>query len=805
MFRNYFKIAWRNLWKNKTFSSINILGLAAGIAFTMLIGAYAWGEWMVNKDLKNTSNQYIVQSRWKDENLGLELTTLGPLAKALHDNYPDLVSNYYRWDGITSNVSRGEKHFREGLQVGDTTILNMYGFRLRHGNPSKAFDHPHSLVISTEKAIKYFGKTDVLGETLTIENFSGSKDGFQITGVMEKPALNSVTTLDHRNANEFFIGVKDLPYFGRDIERWDNAYIVGLVELKNGKRPEDLATPMADLVKKNAPPGIASNMQPFLVPLTDYYLNANKGLVRKMLITLGFIGGFILLMAIINFVNISISRSGSRMREIGIRKVMGSLRKQLILQFLTESVLLASVATIIALLIYHFTVPLFSSIIGRKIAGIGSFPGYFVVIPVLTAVVIGTIAGLYPAFRLSAMKSVESLKGKGASVTENVFLRKLLVGFQFATATIVFTGAMIISSQINYFFSNNLGYKKDFIISSQVPRDWSPAGVQKMHSVRDQLSTMPQVSAVTLSYEIPNGNNVQSVESYPVGTDSTNSKSLQVMVTDQHYAGTYEIPLAAGEFFFEKSGTYDSSGIVLNEQSVKTLNLGTPSTAIGKEIWMKDNSGLRSKVVVKGVTNDFHFGSMQEAIKPMMFIHPNNWPLFRFISIKLNAGDMQNQIAVIEKKWTSLMPGASFEYKFMDETLEAMYFKEIQLRRASYTATALSIVIVLLGVIGMIALNIQRRTKEIGIRKVLGASIASIIGLFMKEFVVIICIAAIVACPLAYLIMEQWLNDYAYRISLTGTPFISAVAGLAILTVVLIILQTMKAGLANPIKGLRNE
>lgn len=805
MFRNYFKIAWRNLWKNKTFSSINILGLSAGIAFTMLIGAYAWGEWKVNQDLKNSDRQFIIQSRWKDENMGIELATLGPLAKALRQDYPDFVKNYYRWDGVTSNVSKGEKHFREGLQVGDTTLFTMYGFRLRHGSAVRAFEKPHSLVISTGKALKFFGRTDVVGETLNIENFSGSKDDFEITGVMELPELNTVNNVTHTDPNEFFIGINDLSYFGRDIERWDNPYTVGFIELQPGKKPEDLSKPMADLVRRNANPAIAANMQPFLVPLTTYYLNANKGLVSKMLTTLGFIAAFILLMAIINFVNISISRSGARMREIGVRKVMGSLRSQLIWQFMIESILLSLVATCFAMVIYHFCVPLFSSIVGRPVTPLLDFPISFAAIPILLGVFTGVIAGLYPAIRLSAMRSVESLKGKIVSVNENVLIRKMLVGFQFATATIVFTGALIISSQVKYFFSNNLGYNKDFVISSQLPRDWTKSGVQEMMGIRDQLAMLPQVSSAALSYEIPNGNNVQTNDAYREGTDSTSSKAVQILVTDQHYAGTYQIPVVAGDFFHRSGGAFDSTGVVINEQSVKALGLGTNDQAVGKRIWLADKSGFRALSTVKGVAKDFHFSTMQQAIQPTVFVHPYNYPLYRFMSIKLKPGNMKEQIAAVEKKWASLMPGSPFEYKFMDETLETLYFKEIQLSKAAYTATALSVVIVLLGVIGLIALNIQKRTKEIGIRKVLGASIPSIISLFMKEFMIIIIIAAVAACPLAYFIMNEWLNDYAYKISLTGTPFILSIAGLGLLTALLIVMQTFKAGLANPVKSLRSE
>ncbi|MES1218006.1 MAG: ABC transporter permease [Bacteroidota bacterium] len=339
MLKNYIKIAWRNIVRNPFYSLVNIIGLSAGIAFTILIAAYVWSELQVNRDLKNADNQYILQSKWKDPNQGLELTTLGPLAKELKDRYPDLVANYYRWDGVTSSVSNGDKAFREGIQICDSTMLNMYGFKLMYGNPATAFEGPYSVVITTDRAIKYFGKTDVLGKTLTIESFSGSKHDFIITGIMNKPPRNSATWLTDDNDNQIYISSDNISYFGRNMA-WPNQYIVGFIELQKGVTPKDLEKPIQYLVKQNAAPGVAENMTPYLVPLKKYYLSSNNGLVKKMLYALSAIAFFILLMAVINFVNMSISRSATRMREIGVRKVLGGLKKQLIVQFLIESIIL---------------------------------------------------------------------------------------------------------------------------------------------------------------------------------------------------------------------------------------------------------------------------------------------------------------------------------------------------------------------------------------------------------------------------------------------------------------------------------
>lgn len=730
MFKNYFKIAWRNIVKNRFYSVINIFGLSTGIAFTLLIGAYVWSELQVNKNLKNADRQYIIQSKWKDPNEGINLTTLGPLAKALRENYPNLVANYYRWDGVSSNVSKGDKSYREDLQICDSTMFNMYGFTLLHGDPKTAFEGPFSLVITAEKAKKYFDKTDVVGQTLTIESFSGNKHDFMITGVLNKPSKNSATFLNDDNNNQFFISSGNLAYFGRNMD-WPNQYIVGYIELQKGITPKDLVQPMEYLIKQNAPSQIARDITPYLVPLKDYNLSANNNLIKKMLYALSAIALFILMMALINFINMSVTRSATRMREIGIRKVLGGLKRQLIIQFLIESILLVFFAVIFSFIIYVLSRNLFSNILITEIPSLHEFRFYFWAFPFLLTLIIGVIAGTYPAFVLSSLKSVDSLKGKLSSVKENVLLRKSLVSFQFGTAAIALIGAIIISKQINLFFSKDLGFNKDYILTAQLPRDWTPAGVNKMESLRNQFAAMPQVKNVTLSWEVPDGNSAGGLSIYKVGADSTTAISSQLLMTDKYYASTFSIPMAAGVFFDSPGTLNDSFKVVINQTQAKAFGWN-PMDAIGKQVKLQGGNG--QIFTIAGVTKDFHFESMQKAIQPVTFLNVKFTNNFRNFSFKINPGNIGNSIAAIQKKWSALMPGTPFEYTFMDETLTKLYKTEIQLKKASYTASVLALVIVLLGVIGLISLSIQKRTKEIGIRKVLGSSVFGIVSLFIKEF-----------------------------------------------------------------------
>jgi ABC-type antimicrobial peptide transport system permease subunit len=311
---------------------------------------------------------------------------------------------------------------------------------------------------------------------------------------------------------------------------------------------------------------------------------------------------------------------------------------------------------------------------------------------------------------------------------------------------------------------------------------------------------MPMVQSVALSYEIPDGNNIGQSYMYKQGGDSATAVPMQVLVSDENYSSVYKIPLQAGAFF--DGNKLDSGKIIMNETAARTFGFKNPSDAIGQQIRC---AGDPTVYVVKGITNDFHFGSMQQKVAPIVLFNVQFAQVYRYFSFKIKPGNINTAIHALQQKWASLMPGAPFEYTFMDDTLAKLYKSEIQLKKASYTATVLALIIVLLGVLGLISLSIQKRTKEIGIRKVLGSSVAAIVALFIKEFLWVIIIGGVVACPLAYMIMYNWLQGYAYRINITAMPFIIAIVLLGFITALLICLQTIKAAFANPVKSLRTE
>ncbi|HEV7334201.1 MAG TPA: FtsX-like permease family protein [Flavisolibacter sp.] len=798
MLKNYFKIACRHLLKSRSFTAINVLGLSIGIGFTLLIAAYVWRELQVNRHLRNIDQQYIIQSRWKDPNMGLDLTTVGPLAKALKEQYPDLVANYYRWDGITSTVSNKDKIFREGLQIGDSTLLSMFGFNLLYGDARTALNEPFCVVITEERAIKYFGRKDVVNETVTIEDFSGAKHDFKITGVLQLPVDNSVIHLTPENDNQFFIPEASAGFFGRGLDAWNDPYKVGYIELQKGIRPQDLAKPMQDLLKKNAPAELTANMQPFLVPLKDYYLDQFDGMVRKMLYAVSLIALFILLMAIVNFVNISIGNAAARIKEIGVRKVMGSRHRQLVLQFLVEFIVLVALSTAVALGIYSLGRPLLSDILGKAIPEFADFPLYVGLTPLLLALLIGLLAGIYPAFVLSRLRATDAVKGKLQSVSANILLRKTLVGFQICTASLVFIGVVITIQQVNLFFGKNLGYNKDYVVSVQVPRDWTPKGVQHMLTVRNELEKLPEATNVSLTYSVPNGMSAGNTMVFAQGRDSSQAVAMETVTTDENYLAVYSIPLIAGRYHRHLS---DSLGIVVNQSAVTALGFKNPGEAVGQTAFLPG----RFPVTILGVTRDFHFGSMKQSIKPLLMLNVGLTNIYRVLSFKLKPGSLAGSMEAIQKKWTALLPGSSFEYSFMDDALKQMYASEIRLKKAAQAALLLSFVIVLLGISGLLSLNVQKRTKEIGIRKVVGASAINILGLFLRDFLPVVFAGGLLSIPIAWLVMQQWLNDYAYRIQLTYLPFVISIAVLLLLAAILISLQASKIAVDNPAKSLRTE
>lgn len=802
MFSNYLKIAWRNLLSRRFYSVLNIIGLATGITFALLIGSYVWSEFQVNQTLRNTSQQCLVQSRWKVAGMGLDITTLAPIGPALKAQYPALVANYYRYYGVSATLSKGTNHFRESIQIGDSTLLTMFGFELLHGNPRTALTGPNAIVITEAKALKYFGRSDALNQSLTVETPQSGKQTFLVTGVLKSFPANSVTNL-LTEANEVFMSLRSVDYFGKNVFSWQNQYIVTYVELKPGVSARDLQKPLTQLIKTNTPPAVAKNLAAYVTPLPVYYLQSNNGLVRRVISALLTVAGFILLMAVVNFVNLSMGSSSSRLREIGVRKVLGGIRQQLTIQFLVEALVITGFAVLLSLGLYPFLQPLFGKIVGRDILSLTNLPTSFLGGLLALAGLVGTLAGSYPALHLSAYSTIDSLRGKTRSVREGQLFRRALVTGQFAIAVFVFIGAIVMSRQIAYFFTTDLGFKKDALLTvSSLPRNWTTDGVVRMQAARDQFARLPGIQSASLSFEIPNGNVGNSGNIYPEDKDSTQAVSVAVMTTDEQYAQTYRIALRAGRYFHAGQGVYDSTSLVLNETATKAMGYKTPEAALGQSIRFQ---GVPRTYHIQGIVRDFHVGTLHQAIRPLAIGQVQAAPIYRFFSFRLAPGNPRQTISRIEQTWHKLFPDAPLDYAFMDNTLQKLYQTELQLEKAGYLATALALLIVLLGVVGLVSLSVTRRTKEVGIRKVLGASVPHVIGLFLTEYAWLLLLANVVAWPLAYYVLTDWLASYAYHIQVGWSSF--ALVGILLtgITGTVITVQVIRAALMNPVKSLRSE
>jgi putative ABC transport system permease protein len=806
MLKNYFTIAIRHLTRHKFFSLINIFCLAIGITFSMIIGVYILKQENINSNIKDVNNQYLLKSKWKQENMGYDITTLGPLAKTMKDEYPGLVAGCYRFDPVTDIVSVGNKHFREDISIGDTTFVSMYGFPLLYGNPNQVFINNKSAVVTQDFAIKYFGNTDVVNKVITIQTpADGIKHDFMISAVLKKMPYNSISNFAvAKTEYQVYLPMENNQYFqgGDKGDNWSNIFMVGFIELQKGVLPKDLEKPFAQVLLKYQPDFVKGNLKVELAQLTGYYLKNNNNAVQKMITALSLIAVFILLLAVINFININIGTSSYRLKEIGLRKVFGSPKMQLIIQFIIESWILTCIAAIISIFLYELLRPVFNQLLNATLDPVLQFNFAKIIFLLFLIITVGFISGIYPAFVLSSSNVVNAVKGKVNSAEKGLMLRKTLLVVQFTLAIIVFISSLNVSQQVAYFFNKDLGYnKEDVMIISSLPRQWDSAGIVKMENVKTQLLQMPEVKSVSLSADIPDGSGGY-VNVYT--QNNSNFISMLISAADEDFAKVYGIKIKEGVFLNNNNNNYIPGRVVLNETAVKYLGWNT-NAAVGKTIRLGAADGTLLTVV--GVVKDFHYESLQRAIQPLVIANLNE-PFtrsYRYFSIKLNTSAINNSINKLQDKWKELFPESGFEYAFMSEKFQSLYRSELQLKKAANIATALNLVIVFLGIFGVVAFTLAKRTKEIAVRKVLGADVRNIIFLFIKEYALLILIANIIAWPLAYYITNSWLQNYANRIHQNFVPYLLVFAFVFIMALALIIAQCFKIAVANPIKSLRTE
>ena len=794
LFRNYVKIALRHLSRHRLFTFIHIICLATGITFALVIGVYVYHERRVNAGLQDVNNQYIIKSQWKIKGMGLDFTTLPPLAKTMREEYPNLVRNYYRYNPVSNVVTAGDKHLKEDMAIGDTTLISMYGLPLVSGT---TFKNNSSALITENLARRLFGNAGAVGRTITVENLDNTKQDYSVSGVLKDLPYNSVTYLIGNDSYNVFLPTEGNRYYGGDPSTsWRSVYEVAAVELQPGVTPEQMARPIDQILAKYTADTIRHNLKVELAPVRNYYLKDNNGSVEKMIMALSLIAAFIVLMAVINFININIGTSTYRLKEIGLRKVFGGEKRQLILQFLTEAYVLTLISGALSLCLYQCLRPLFGQVLHTQLDSLSQFgiTGMGGFVAALT--LIGLLAGLYPAFILSASGIIHSVKGKMKGAQGNATFRKILLVAQFTVAIFVFISALTISRQVDYLFHKDLGYSKDrLLIVGAYPKLWDSAGVVHMENVRSGLLQVPEVKNASLAFEVPERRPPAAL-TYNAGKTSA---LLPVISADEHYAQTFGLRLLAGTFFNDDGSAFVPNRIVLSESAAHSLGF-TPAEAIGKQVYTNGQP-----LTVCGVIKDYQYTSLHEAMEPMVFAQVGDFRSYRYLTLKLNTDNMAQAIQAIERKWKEMSPDQPFEYTFMDDKFQNMYRSEVQLQQAAYIATGLSLLIVLLGLFGMVALSMARRIKEMALRKVLGAGVRDIIALFIRDYTALLLLANVIAWPLAYLFTRQWLENFAYRVGQSATPYLLVAAFFFVTIAVMIAAQSFKTASESPVGNLRSE
>ena len=807
MLKNFILVALRQFSRHKMFSALNVFCLATGISFCLLIGQYILHENSVNRNLRNSDRQFFLTSDWKIKNTGPEITGIGALPKALKISYPGLVANYYRFNPVTNVVSAGDRHFREDVAIGDTSLVTQYGYPLLYGDPGHAFINNSSAVITEELAMKLYGDKNAINRTVTFTNTDGTTQDYKVSAVIKTMPYNSIANLLADKGYSMYIPFEGNHYYpgsgpagGTGEDNWTNYFTVNYLELQPGVKPGQLAGPISHLLKSNTTEAIYKNLKVKLNPLNTYHLTSNDGAVSKTLSILSMVALGILLLAVINFINIMIGTSSYRIKEIGLRKVFGGRRRELILQYLTESVILTFFAALLSVMFYSFFRPLFNDILFTSLPPLVDFHAKEILMISGLAVVVGSLAGIYPAFILSGSEVVSSVKGKLESVERGMWLRKSLLVVQFTIAIGVFIFSLTISKQVKFFFDTDLGYNKDqLMVITAFPKQWDSAGVAKMESIRNSLKNLSVVKDATVSFEVPERMPPAVFQVSPEGAKNNATVSIQSIGVDERYRSTFGLELKEGRFFREQIGGFVPGEAVINESAMKSFGW---ETAVGKHIVFANGGG---SLLVVGVVKDFHLASLHEAIMPLSLNHVMDNRSYRYITVKLKPGNLSNSIAQVRNKWKELSPAAPFDFFFMDEKLQSMYRSEMQLKKAAGIATGLMLLIVLLGIFGVLTLALTKRTREIAVRKVLGAEVHHILSLFIRQYAVLLLVSNLIAWPLSFFLTNRWLEQYAYRIIQPWSIYLVAGLMVAVIAFLLIGLQCLKAALNNPVNSLKTE
>jgi putative ABC transport system permease protein len=805
MYNHYLKVALRFLLRHKGHTTINVVGLALGIATCILIMMYVRDEFSFDRFHSKSDRLYRAWLHEKFEGQDfINVATPIPLGPTMHSNIPE-IETYCRVLSFNTLVQYQGNKFNEPLNMVDSNFFSVFDFKIIEGNASHPFPNGNSIVLSEEYARKYFGKEEAIGKNLELQ-LNDDKIVFTVTAVAARaPSASSIqyqALIPHSNDKYLFSEATRT-------RGWSSVFEETYLVVRNGKTGLDVEKRIPDLAKKIAgdkykPGAYNVRMQPMNAIHLDKSLPAGNQPISDPAYgyILGTIGLLILLIACINFVTLSVGRSATRSLEVGIRKVLGAERKQLVGQYWGEAIVVTLISLVLGIILAILFLKPFNALANKELSI--SFDLFNIVFLLTLVVVIGFIAGIYPAIILSGFNPAKVLKSRAQASISIGFFRKGLITGQFVASIIMIIGTIVIGQQLNFIQNKNLGYDKEnvVVVSTNKPRKEGNELAEKF-ALALQGNRNVLGSAISLfSFSEPGWISMGYTD------DSKVYRNFKMNSVDEHFIPEMKLKLIAGRNFSSDNTADLSGGMIINETLAKEYGWTDP---IGKKL------PGRFLPTVIGVVKDFNFESLHTKIEPLVLVmkpdsmfRKSNDVSFNFspqprISVRLTKGNLKEQLASVEQTWKAVAGNQDFSFQFLDETLNEQYKVEQRLGSMVRYASILSILISCMGLFGLVTLAVVRRTKEIGIRKVLGADISSVVMLLSKDFIWLICIAAVIGFPIAWWALNSWLHDFTYRIAIQWWVFLMAALGALVIALATISVQAIKAARSNPVIALRSE
>lgn len=808
MIRNYFKIALRNILKSKGYSSINLVGLALGLTSGILILVYVLDEISFDQFHSKGDRIYRVGTDMTDLKTGMVsggIETNGwPIGKLLEKDFPEIEKVVYISNGSNLQINHEGKRFDERIFYAGQEFFSIFDFPLVKGNPSTALTKPNNIVITESTAKKYFGDQDALGKTMT---FADSLL-FEVTGVMKDVPAQShmqfnvlVSFATYESMNQGFS-------YG---DGWGNLNVRNYILVKEGVDAKGLFAKAENLYMDHVKAELTQWGMYLYVkfePLKEIYLYSKRGngmgplgSIERIYIVTG-IAVFVILLACINFVNLATARSTQRAKEVGLRKVVGSTRQSLIGQFLGESFLLTFFSLMLAIVLLGLALPFFNQMLDKRYELSILMSPVVLMGMVLLVIIIAVLAGYYPALVISGMRPAEVLKGDLKTGQKGIQLRRVLVIFQFIISASLIACTFAVLGQLNFMLNRDLGFSGHQVLVLDADRvtDKGGSGSSGGAAFKNEIRSLASVEQVTFTNAVPGRPGWIGQWAFAADRPNEGSIGMEYMAVDEDYLKTLGITLITGRDFELSRPAEIEDGLIINETAAQQLGWGTPENAIGKKI---DSPSKHPAGTVIGVVKDYHEFGLQQKIYPMaMDYNPNR---SRYYAIRFKTTGTADFLQSLEALWKKNFDGYDFKYFFLDENFAKQYQSEQRLAKIFSAFSIITIVIAIIGLIGLVSFMVVSRTKEIGIRKVLGAGAFNITGLLSKEFLMLVLIANIVACPIAWYAANQWLQKFAYRMELSPLTFVFTAFIALLITMLTVSFHTIRAAKADPVKSLRYE